>query len=350
MIIELLNMIKKEIESCVPIPDEYTVSRGNKNGFEELVPLVLEKIKKQNGLDFHYDIHLGHHFPDIDILISGVKYGIELKSRNNSEWSTNGNSVFESITGENYEEIYILFGSLNQKKQRFMIRHAPYWSVTSDIKVTHSPRFLINMNTADSVFEDSSDYIVLRNSSEDEKISFLQNYLKDNAKGDKWYTSDSKKAINPIQLKDVDKKISNRVLIESVILYPQDFFMSKDNYTQIKSDYSRASEYIISNYFYYSTGFRDHFSAGGQWEYQANHYPKFFKKLHENRNLINHILISATEDFKNDCLRSWEEVNITPVSCFSEYFYAVIDDLGRKNFPNHIVNLRDSKLSSLIRP
>ena len=103
------------------------------------------------------------------------KYGLELKSRKKSQWTTNGNSVFESITDEDYSEIYLLFGSLNNDESAYQVQYKPYWEVTTGIAVTHSPRFKIDMRAeiTDSVFKDSDEYFKLREMTEPERIAFF---------------------------------------------------------------------------------------------------------------------------------------------------------------------------------
>lgn len=83
-IIDVLDIVRKKIESIIPIDDRFLRSKGNDNGFEELFPIVLKEVSEnllppQNVLQF--TVHLGHHFPDVDLFLNGVKYGVELKYR-----------------------------------------------------------------------------------------------------------------------------------------------------------------------------------------------------------------------------------------------------------------------------
>ncbi|WP_054745673.1 hypothetical protein [Amylolactobacillus amylophilus] len=256
-IFDVLNLFKSKIEDLNPINKKYLISRGNQNGFEDLVPEIAETIKTEisDTTIFDYKVHLGHHFPDMDLIVNGDCFGLELKSRSNGSWDTNGNSVFESITDEDYQDIFLLFGSKEPGKDHLLVRFDYYWKVTSAINVTHSPRFKINMDTNESVFKDAQEYYQLRDKTEMEKVAFLQNYLKEHTTGTKWFVpqDSSSESIKPTSLNLLPQNIQNQVKAEVLVLFPQDLITSK------KANYARAHEFIITNHFYYSSSFRDFF-------------------------------------------------------------------------------------------
>jgi len=94
------------------------------------------------GTPFENTIELigGQKFPDI---IANKFYGIEVKTTTQNHWKTTGNSVLESTRVENIERIFMLFAKLANPIE---FRCRPYEEVLSDIVVTHSPRYLIDMN------------------------------------------------------------------------------------------------------------------------------------------------------------------------------------------------------------
>jgi len=344
----LLELVACEIEKKVPIPKEFIISKGNYNGFEELVPTILNQLK--STYEFKYNVNYGHHFPDIDIKINGNTYGIELKSRKNGSWKSNGNSVMESITSQHYEEIYLLFGSYHDSLKQTKVKYDKYWKVTSSINVTHSPRFQINMNTTESVFESSNDYNKLRDYSEKEKVIFLQNYLKEKTNGVKWYVPQEDTTIRPININTLNKEQKNSLITETMILFPQDFFNTIDDNTTIRSKYNRASEHLIVNHFCYSNSFRDLFSAGGKWTYNHTKFPQIFRLLHDNKEYFIENLNNANEDFRNTCYESWGEFYRNKLSSnFKESYFEVIDYLGVCNFAPLVESLPNRQLSSLIK-
>ena len=334
---QFLELIKSKIESLDPVPQKYLVSKGNNNGFEILVADIIETISPQ----LKFKMHFGHHFPDLTVWINNQKYGIELKSRNNGTWVTNGNSVLESISDDGYEMIYILFGTSNTKigTPTIKVRYAEYWTVTSSINVTHSPRFKINMNTNESVFESKEQYNALRTYSIEEKIDFLQEYLQENTDGVKWFSS-PKQTIMPTPLNALPKKRREQILSEVVILYPQDFIR------QSQCEYSRGSEYIIATHYCYSSSFRDFFSAGGRWAYnQKILLPKILKVLHTHRSSILNTLKEANDDFKELAYNSWEALPITLNKVdFNHDFKKVLDYLGTDQINNYLKQVNNKSL------
>ena len=340
---EILELLKNEIETINPVPKEYLVSSGNDNGFEKLVSLIAKKVELElNGI-FESVLHYGHHFPDMDIIINNKRYGLELKSRNNGTWDTNGNSVFESISDETYEEIFLLFGSKIPKEDRFAVKYSPYWMVTSAISVTHSPRFKINMNTTESVFNSAIEYHQLREKTEIEKVIFLQNYLKQTTNGAKWFIPQDSESISPISLNSLATKKQNHIKAEIIVLYPQDLMRNG------RADYSRSHEFLITNYFYYSSSFRDFFSAGGKWLYRDASFPRAIGVLHSLHEEIRYVLNNANDSFVKLAYHSWEELGLVlSFNNFQKDYFAVINYIGNTNYQKEISSTNLTSLSDFI--
>lgn len=259
-IYDILELIKIKIENLNPVPAEYLISRGNTNGFEELVPVIVEEIISEIGekVELKSIVHYGKHFPDMELWLNGTRYGLELKSRNNGSWDVPGNSVFESVGDQDYEDIFLLFGSHKKGIPQIKIKYKHYWEATAGISVTHSPRFKINMNATESVFSTVEDYKNLQNMTEEDKVLFLQEYLRDNTYGLKWFIPPAPDTIKPTHLNSLSDKVKSQIVSEVLILFPQDLLKSKGNV------YTRTTEHLLISYFYYSHSLRDFFSAGGQ--------------------------------------------------------------------------------------
>lgn len=344
---DILELFKVNIEALNPIDKKYLVSKGNQNGFEELVPEIAKKIKSDiNNVNiFDYTVHLGHHFPDMDLVINQKRYGLELKSRNNGSWDTNGNSVFESITDEDYEEIFLLFGSKEPNRDHILVKYDYYWKVTTGINVTHSPRFKINMNASNSVFANAEEYNNLREMNEKQKVIFLQTYLKKNTSGIKWFVpqSETPESVKPTSLNSLPITVQDQVKSEVLVLFPQDLITSK------KADYTRAHEFIISNHFYYSSSFRDFFSAGGKWKYNGVEFPQSVGTLYRLSPKINEILSQASIEFQNLAYQNWEQLNISlDKTSFVKDYYKIIDFIGEFNFSQKLNESKINNLSNLL--
>ena len=94
------------------------------------------------GTVFENSIELigGQKFPDI---VAKKYYGIELKTTTQNHWKTTGNSVLESTRVDDVERIFMLFAKLASPIE---FRCRPYEEVLSEVVVTHSPRYLIDIN------------------------------------------------------------------------------------------------------------------------------------------------------------------------------------------------------------
>lgn len=349
MIEKILTDLKIEIESIEQIEQQYIVSKGTNNGFEKLVPIVLEQVIDKYS-DKHKIIlksHYGHHFPDLDITIDENKYGIEIKFRKNGTWTTNGNSVFESITDENYENIYLLFGSKTPKKNQVKVKFAPYWRAAKSIKVTHSPRFYINMNDLDSsVFESESEYNYLRKMDDDSKVAFIQKYLSESTKGAKWYSSD-KEDIKAVPFNNLPKETQKQIIIEIMLLYPEDLLNGNRN-----TKYDRAAQYMIDEYYAYSKSLRDSFSASGQEEINGILFPRIIKNFIDNSNQLLFTLNDSSEDFKKDALEGWLSRNLinSKEKNIEDTYKLVINNIATKDkkLLSKIYELGFDDLSSFI--
>ena len=90
------------------------------------------------------DIQLisGQRFPDI---ITAKHFGVEVKSTKENKWVSTGSSIVESTRIEDVNHIYMLFGKLGGHPIEFKCK--PYQNCLYDIAVTHSPRYLIDMDT-----------------------------------------------------------------------------------------------------------------------------------------------------------------------------------------------------------
>lgn len=344
---KLLNSLKENIQDRKGLEKKFTDSKGESNGFERLVLEELEKLQCSSiinhSFSFQYEAKFKKHFPDIDIFINNIKYGIEVKSRqkdkNSSIWTTNGNSVIESITSQGYKEIYIFFGVCDNLTKSYEVRFDYYWKVISDIKVTHSPRFSINMNisTEDQVFKSHDEYQKLRECTESDKVDFIRTYLQHNTVGNKWYTSNGLQEdirVSPLPLKLLDKNKRDLIISEVMIIYAHSLISSS------KANYDEIAEYLIEEYFVFSSSLRDIFSAGGKHIIKEQEFPKIIKKYQENLYKIEYILKLNNEDLVKRISQIWTKN--------SNYIYDRNLPL-RTNFIHYLNDIGKNQLSSILQ-
>jgi hypothetical protein len=108
---------------------------------------MLLKITKKTVLEGKIELISGFKFPDI---IINTIYGLEVKSTIKESWKSTGNSILESNRVPNISKIMIIFGKLSKP---ISFKCDLYENCLSDIRITHSPRYQIDMNTQKTIFE-----------------------------------------------------------------------------------------------------------------------------------------------------------------------------------------------------
>jgi hypothetical protein len=115
----------------------YLTLLGNK--LEGEVYRVLCENAKKTPFEDSIELVSGQKFPDI---IAKKFYGIEVKTTKSNHWKSIGSSVAEGTRVEDVQRIFMLFGKMCSPID-FKCR--PYEECLSDVVVTHSPRYQIDM-------------------------------------------------------------------------------------------------------------------------------------------------------------------------------------------------------------
>ena len=238
-------------------PDEYR--KMSALNLEELSTNVIRE--SCVGLPFSpAEIQLvsGQKFPDI---IAQKCYGIEVKSTNKDHWISTGSSIVESTRVDAVEDIYMLFGKLGGVPQ---FRCRPYQDVLYDITVTHSPRYLINMNLSSdmSIFSKmGTTYDQFRNSPN--SIKQVREYYREKAilEGKQempwWLTLDNVE--EPVNMtvrlwNSLAHDEKSELIAMGLILFPETL---ESKYNQFVLWLCSYRQIVIPNV-------RDEFSAGGR--------------------------------------------------------------------------------------
>jgi len=239
----------------------------------------------------------GHSFPDI---MSEKYYGVEVKSTKEDKWTSTGSSIVETTRDQFVENIYMLFGKLGGNPPAFKCR--PYQDCLSNIAVTHSPRYIIDMEIKDKKSQTIFDKLNVSYdefSQDENKIEIVRDYyIRQSRKegkhempwwvGKKTIETDYYEDIPAIQL--MNNKSADEIKwlkAEMVILFPQ----------VINGDYSEAALWLCTHRYLLSLNLRDLFSAGGQWNSLNGKkldipLPAVFGKLMEIALIIKKILTS----------------------------------------------------------
>lgn len=200
----------------------------------------------------------GIAFPDI---VAETFYGVEVKSTQSDHWKSTGSSIIETTRNKNVESIYMLFGKLGGKPE---FRCRPYEDCLYDITVTHSPRYLIDMNIDkdNTIFAKMhTSYNELRNSKD--SIAQVRRYYRNLIKSEN-------KNVMPWWLDEIDDKSHNllvrhitslsaeekqNVLMQIYMLFPG---------CMISSNYIEPAMWLVAYHKIVCHNMRDYFSAGGK--------------------------------------------------------------------------------------
>ncbi len=252
--------------------------------FETKVYLSCLKASVKSDFEGHIVQTGSHAFPDI---IARKYFGMEVKVTTSDKWISTGNSILETTRSHDVERIYMFFGKLGGQTD---IKYRSYQDCLSEIGVTHSPRYKIDMNLPDgkSIFSKIGiDYDILRKSVN--SIEIIKDYYRKQLEnGEFLWWIDSKvddKAVSPIispfRLLNID--LQEEFLIKTLILFPEVFSKSANKY-------ERPSAYLVTEYNSVCSSLRDIFSAGGRTQITVNGnkylVPKIFSHLVENAKKI----------------------------------------------------------------
>lgn len=123
--------------------------------FEQDVDQALQSVRDEISELRSWKIHYvgGHRFPDIVTEIAHKKsLGIEVKTISSKEsgWKVMGGSIMESTRIPDVARIYVFCA----KKNPFEIRYRPFEDCVSSVAVTHSPRYMLDMEQpkSESIF------------------------------------------------------------------------------------------------------------------------------------------------------------------------------------------------------
>lgn len=251
---------------------------------EEETCRVLKYVAPSTPFEGKITLVSGHSFPDI---MAGKYYGVEVKSTKEDKWTSVGSSIVESTRDQYVEDIFMMFGKLGGNIPEFKLR--PYQDCLSNIAVTHSPRYLIDMEIKEKREETIFEKIHMSYNDfhkADDKIEVVRDYYinqarKNGRKEMPWWVG--KRTIDAIDNGDVPTiKLFNHLSVDEkadlkaqmTILFPQVLF----------GDYDEAALWLCTHRYYLCMNVRDFFSAGGQYNILNNQnlpipYPAVLKKL-----------------------------------------------------------------------
>ena len=254
---------------------------------------------------------------------------MEVKSTKSNSWTSTGSSIIESTRIPDITKIYLLFGKLGGPIAEY--RFKPYEQCLSNIAVTHSPRYLIDMTLDDNqipnIFDKMQvDYDIFRLLPEKEKIQRVRNYLKQakqTQNGKKkfelpWWIGEENSEESSSALirffSDVDISLQNKIRARMFVLFTELF---RNNYQQ---KYKRAALWMCSRYSIIDNCLRDKFTAGGKVDEIGGvrfekPIPQIINTLYMFRFQIYELLSNPDESILEDISDFW------PINCSVSSYY-----------------------------
>lgn len=266
------------------------------------------------GTPFENSIQLigGQRFPDI---VVGGRYGVEVKTTTQNHWKTTGNSVLESTRVERLERIYMLFAKLADPVE---FRCRPYEEVLSEVVVTHSPRYQIdmNLNKKETIFDKINlSYDALRK--KENPIRPIIDYYKSQLKPGEdlwWIDQESNNEASNIIItiwSNLSQQRKQEIRNQAMVFFPELFGNSPEKFSRLAIWLATRQAVVCPNV-------RDLFSAGGKGGITISgsvyaDVPRIFITLAEN--------IAGVTD----------TIARTPASELSEYWSSPTNELYKLN-------------------
>lgn len=276
-------------------PDEITSCKSGDDFELCVVKATKQTLSDSNLKAIVHHTPGSHAFPDIVIEFSqNVKYGIEVKSSTASKskgWKINGNSVMGSTRDDSVIDTYIVFGKTSKNILEFRARR--YEECVANVVVTHSPRYLIDMDlqTGETFFEKSGiEYKQMTTS--DNPIGLVTAYFQSQGQKAWWLTDSTPAAVR--MLNDMPNQEQMECFGYGLAHFPELF---ERNATK----YKRFAMWLVTERSVVTPSLRDDFSAGGQVNLLVNgtaysKIPQIYKRLLEYKDYMLKALDTADSE------------------------------------------------------
>ncbi len=290
---QLLSVSKFELDSLASNKPSQLLNLGGAK-FEPYLADILKNNSVGTAFENSIRVTSAQDFPDI---VVNEFYGIEVKTTNKNHWRTTGNSVLESRREKCVEKIYMFFGKLSDPID---FKYRPYEECLAEVVVTHSPRYLIDMNLTkgETIFDKIK--IPYENLRESENpigalISYYRGTLK---KGDKlWWINQNDDDPQNIILKywgNLTKEKKKELTNKAIVFFPELFGKSANKFQKVTTWLVTQESIICPNV-------RDQFTAGGKEDIVLNG----IKYAEVPRSLIN--IISNYKELKKIIMNTSRE-------------------------------------------
>jgi hypothetical protein len=314
---------------------EYLTLLGNK--LEDVVADIMTEKAKGTAFENSIELISGQKFPDI---IANKFYGIEVKTSKQNHWTTTGNSVLEGTRVDGIERIFMLFGKMVTPIE---FRCRPYEDCLSEVVVTHSPRYLINMELSEggTIFDKLEiPYDTLRQSSNPIKhiTDYYRKFLK---KGEEvwWLDQDDAKSTGLIihLWNNLPSSVRKEKILHAMVFFPEIFSNRPDKF-------NRLSVWLVNSHGIVCPNIRDVFTAGGQGEitWKNKTYRKIPKILINMTSSLTEIKNIIGESSLDELSPYWNTKISNP---YQSWIDLVTQNMAHLNLK---INIRDYLMETII--
>lgn len=339
---KLLECTKNKLQSSAHVSNKTDFWKS----FELDVNAAVTESAKDLNLPWEIQYISGHKFPDIVARINEKQaLGIEVKtlSLRNDSWKVMGGSIMESTRIPDVSRIQVFCA----KQNPFQIKYKPFEECVSSVAVTHSPRYMLDMdlNENESLFKKiNKSYDSIRQMQN--PFDAFKSYLiesKKNAKDSEddenspwWYSPEAQE----VSAQDVDEQLFAEDLINSKIHFWNELTSKeKDRYKAemivksprvITGDYNYACKWLLKSKGIINPSFRDTFSAGGQVILFGVKVPKIIANINRWKNEIASIFNAS--DSPKDSFELWKS-HISRMTKFSNaeksVLLQIVSEIGK---------------------
>ena len=217
---------------------------------QDTLRLAAADLGLQVGPSFH-----PHAFPDI----AANGFGVEVKYTSQDTWLAVGNSIFEGMRDPTVEVIYIVYGKTGGTPEA---RWARYEDCISHVRVSHSPRFVVDLSEdASRLFDNLSvPYGDFARLSDEDKMRHIRDYSRGRlGEGERLWWLEVAHTL-PVGVRfytHLNQEEKHAYRAEAAILFPR---VCASQYTRGK--YDDASLYLLMHHGVFCPQARDLWTAG----------------------------------------------------------------------------------------
>lgn len=198
------------------------------------------------GFDKESITHSAQKFPDfiLEDREDGDKIGLEVKKTDSAKWEVIGGSIYESLRND-IKDTYVLMAKLGGGERE--VRLKKYAECIADLKVTHSPRFYLDLDLQEGEdYLTRNDAVDLWKLSEEELNRKIRKLLRTGKST--WWSDGGTTAFASLSQKEKEGYLN-----DGIALFPEVF----------QGNYQQFTPWLVYGCYVWCGNVRDIFSAGG---------------------------------------------------------------------------------------